>query len=163
MKNKISWTPLNNSEGIPDEMLLTTPLGIFKANDHSSPFHQFHFEIMNTNFRIMRSMIPLLNGCDGIESVTLLSGYRAAISFGKLFDCDKIKQMVELRLVGRILNTEVSVDVLPNSLKSKIRDSGTLVFPNGHIEYLGKEDEEQDREVMKKCAELVGGIYYENV
>lgn len=163
MKNKISWKPFQSSKDLDDNMVLQTKLGVFKVNDHDSPFNNFDFEVMNTNFRVMESMIPLLNSTEGLEVLVCLSSYRIVCGFAHLFSKDRVKQLIELRLVGRILNTEVSIENIPENLRTKLKDTGTLVFPNGHIEYLEKDHEDEDKEVMKKCADLVGGIYYENI
>lgn len=147
---------------LPQDAIMQTNIGPFLLSDEQSPINQLSFEVMNTNFRIMKSMINLLNTTEGIQGILCLSPYCLIVSIAKLFDKDRVRQLCELRLVGRILNTEVSIDSIPENLRVKLKDSGSLVFPNGHIEYLQKDYEDEDKEVLKKCAELVGGIYYEN-
>jgi len=160
MKNKISWTQIKKDSDLPEDIFLKSPIGMFRANNEDSPFNKFKFEIMDTNFRIMKSMVPLLNSTDGVDSIVFLSPYSLIISTGKLFNPDKVKQLIELRLVGRILNDGLLEKDVPPSILNKVKSKyGAVIFPNGEIEELTQDNYEDSREVYIKCAELVGGVF----
>jgi hypothetical protein len=162
MKNKISWTPLKRSVELPTDGLMNTALGPFSLNDENSPINQLSFEVMNTNFRMMKSMIHQLNQTQGIQALTVLSPYIIILSVGKLFDKEKVKQLVELSLVGKIINTLKYEDV-PHSVSNKMTSKfGNLAFPNGEVFHLDADSYDENKDVYEKCAELVGGVYYEN-
>lgn len=162
MKNKIRWTPLIRSHELPSEMIISSPIGPFAMGDDSSPIAQLSFEVMNTNFRIMKSMIHVLNNTAGIESILCLSPYTTILSIGKLFCKDRVRQLTELRLIGRIVNSPKIEDV-PESIRSRMTSKfGNLAFPNGEVLTLDADSYDDNKETFEKCAELVGGIYYEN-
>lgn len=155
MKHKISWTPLNRSLNFDENMVMQTQLGVFGLADPQNPVNRFKFHIMNTNFRVMKSMIKQLNQCSGVCAITVFSQYSIGLAFGDLFKPEKVKQLCELNLVGRIVNNLTEED-LPENLKSKCKSRfGNLVFPNGEV----VEVDEEDKEVYEKAADLVGGVF----
>lgn len=154
MKTKISWRPLDRLEDLPEDALMHTPLGLFRASDKNSPMNQMNFVIMDTNFRVMKSMINNMNNIVGISAIVPLNSYCIVLSLAKLFKPENIKSLIELNLVGRIVNN-LNENDLPENLKVQCKGRfGSLVFPNGEV----VEVDEEDKEIYEKCSDLVGGI-----
>lgn len=47
---------------------------------------------MNTNFVISHPMVPALENIEGLESLKIISKYRARVGVGKLFDDESVKK-----------------------------------------------------------------------
>ena len=152
MKSKITWKKLEHSEEIP-ELVLNTVIGPYKSTDLGSPHSQFKFHIMNTNFKITEEIGARLNRTNGISSIIFLSPYNCIVSFAELFCENKVKMNVELQLVGKILNTNLEISSVPESLLDKVKPN-SMLFPNGESIPI----DEENREASKECMEVVGGV-----
>src|SRR3990167_3004023 len=140
MKSKITWVPITREEDLGD-LIINSPIGPFRANSPQSPTNALNFEIMNTNFKITNEMVQRLNRTVGIESLVCISPYQTICSIGKLFDREKVKTNVELQLVGRILNCNLEIANIPESILEKVK-SPAMLFPNGESVPLDEENEE---------------------
>lgn len=152
MKSKISWKRIEHLEEMP-ELVLNTAIGPFKSNDQGSPLASFKFHLMSTNFKITEEIGARLNRTNGVSSLIFLSPYSVCLSFGELFDEVRVKQNIELQLVGKILNTNLESKDVPESLLNKIKVH-SMLFPNGEIVPI----DEDNSEISKECMEMVGGV-----
>lgn len=155
MKSKISWKKIEHLEEMP-ELVLNTAIGPFKSNDQGSPLASFKFHLMSTNFKITEDIGARLNRTSGVSSLIFLSPYSVCLSFGELFDESRVKQNIELQLVGRILNTNLDSSCVPEDILSKVK-TPSMLFPNGESIALDEENSEVSKE-CKECMEFVGGV-----
>lgn len=155
-KNKIAWKVMTRDE-LPDA-IISTSLGPFKGDNEDSPLNQLNLYIMDTNFRVTKNMINILDSTEGVAGILPLHSYCIVLSLAKLFKSENIKKLIELRLTGRIINV-LGVDDVPEKLIEKANSKyGNLIFPNGFV-YKLDESNEEDKGLLEKCAELVGGVF----
>ena len=161
MRDTIVWEPINAyDETLPEEAMIQTPIGLFRANSRN-PINSFNFFMVHSNFSFSKKQYYVIRMTPGIETLTLLSPFKVLVSIGKLFKVERVKQLLELRILGRIVNDGMTLEDLPDSILKKQEGLATLVFPNSNVLHLTHDDYESDIEAYRKTAELVGGVLLE--
>ncbi len=161
MRDTIVWEPINaHDETLPEEAMIQTPIGLFRANQ-KNPINSFNFFMVHSNFSFSKKQYYVVRMTPGIETLTLLSPFKCLVSIGKLFKVDRVKQLLELRLLGRIVNDGITLEDLPENVLKTREGLASLVFPNGSVLHLTHDDYESDIATFRKTAELVGGVLLE--
>lgn len=98
-KKKIDWQEVDLRELFED-----APIDL---HDHDPEKGMFEFvlekymeknstlNILHSNFNLSLKILKRLAIVDGVEAVIPLGRYKAIIMFGKLFECDEVKQSVQ--------------------------------------------------------------------
>lgn len=64
---------------------IITPFGVLPLTETSLASTHFKFWIGHTNFKLLKSHYGVIEACDGVESLDILTPYRFRIAAGKLF------------------------------------------------------------------------------
>lgn len=88
------------------------PFGIIPIHEGNLPSKLFNFWRIDTTFRLINPLhIDILNNIDGIETLDILTSYRARIGIGLLFDEDEVKENVDKILLGSVSNINKEEDL----------------------------------------------------
>ena len=153
---KITWEKITLTEF--EGMFANSPLGPVHFGSPLSP-SGLDAEVMNTDFVITHKNLISINMTKGVEAVRLMTGYKILICFAPLIPKETTKSVLELIITGKIAHNTIDI---PDSLKNKINNDITVVFPNGNMIGCNKDDPDyQDNiELYKKTSELVGGYFH---
>ncbi len=146
--------------------VLFTPFGALSVHDHIYASSNFDFWLMHTNFDITESVAGVVEEVDGVETLEVMTRYRARIGMPKsgLFQPRDVMATVESKIKEFFLNCQnyllhgLSVDVAEkvietkNDLADKFTSWSILVLPNGNMEILCTND--IDKEYVNKLATL---------
>ena len=141
-----------------------SPFGQF-ADDDFHPLNMFNLYILKTDFSITKSNINELSVLDGIELLNPISKYQLTVGIGELFNDEYIKQKIESILCGTnqdILDIESITDQdckkeavnIREELKSFYKYWAMLVYPNGVIDKVYSDDEQDFTERLNEMEEL---------
>jgi len=83
-----------------------TPFGILPITEESLASKHFNFWVGHTNFRIKKSLLNLIEQCDGVETVDVFTPYRFRIGIGMLFDGKTVKAKVRSCLLKAVKNVK---------------------------------------------------------
>lgn len=98
-----------NNEYIKSKMnkpvkVISSPMGLIPYNEYTASSKIFNFWVGHTNFNITKSIIDIIERCDGVELLDVFTRYRFRIGIGKCFnDSDTMKTIsdnVELFLTN---------------------------------------------------------------
>lgn len=64
---------------------IMTPFGVLPLTETSLASNHFKFWIGHTNFKLLNSHQEVIEGCDGVETLDILTPYRFRIAAAKLF------------------------------------------------------------------------------
>lgn len=180
------------SIGNPDNKVILTPFGLLTIMDGSLAAHHFDFWIMHVNFDITEEIVQKISQIRGVESLEVLSRYRARIGFPvgetkndkgeqiKMFDSTLIKKDIENILLQNTLiqNIELDQDIL-NSYNEEVLEEfenlkpifsqvdywAVLILPNGNLEYVATDslDEFSTKcQVFETTASMTGAFFTSN-
>jgi len=100
--------PLNDSfmddmplYSVPIKTIMT-PFGVLPLTETSLASKHFKFWVGHANFRLFEDYIPVIEQCDGVESVDILTPYRFKIGIGLLFQDRQVMNNVRAALLGAI-------------------------------------------------------------
>lgn len=129
--------------------------------------NKFNFWIGHTNFKITQRDLSILDDLiDGVESLAIVSPYRFIVSIGHLFNETQIKKIIEKTIcqIPFKFDTQLSQDILDlkNLLNANFLDWYIYVLPNGCIEYVGLNENQEEFDtislVFKNSEQRYGGI-----
>lgn len=79
--------------------IMESPLGVFEKDDKFSPYRQFEFWMLHTNFDISSIEFVIANFHEGVEVVQIQSRYRMLIAFAKMFNGTEVRQTLADKLI----------------------------------------------------------------
>lgn len=65
--------------------VIASPLGLIPYNEHTAPSKIFNFWIGHTNFNVSKSIVDIIEKCEGVELLDVFTRYRFRIGVGKCF------------------------------------------------------------------------------
>ena len=76
--------------------VISSPLGLIPYNEHTASSKIFNFWVGHTNFNISKSIVDIIERCDGVELLDIFTRYRFRIGIGKCFtDSDVMKSITD--------------------------------------------------------------------
>ena len=76
--------------------VISSPLGLIPYNEHTASSKIFNFWVGHTNFNISKSVVDIIERCDGVELLDIFTRYRFRIGIGKCFtDSDVMKLITD--------------------------------------------------------------------
>ena len=98
-----------DDEGIIDEQFYTqpyktimTPFGILPLTEHSLASNHFKLWVGHTNFKLLQSSVDIIEGCDGVETVDIMTPYRFRLGIAKMFKDRDVMNGVKEALIAAI-------------------------------------------------------------
>lgn len=134
-----------------------SPMGVIPLNESNMPSKVFNFWMMHTNFDIDEKVFNVLQNMPGVETLEILTRYRARISFGKVFKfSDKIRRKIRQELCGtkstKSKDGHIDLTIMKNHLKSKYPFWAIFINRDNQVETKGHKDKlviEQEIEQRK--------------
>ncbi len=83
---------------------IITPFGVLPLTEHSLASNYFKFWIGHTNFKVLKTHASVIESCDGVESLDILTPYRFRIAAGKLFRDRDVMYNVRKALLKVVAN-----------------------------------------------------------
>tara|TARA_Y100001938_G_C7977816_1_gene372725 strand:- start:155 stop:868 length:714 start_codon:yes stop_codon:yes gene_type:complete len=159
--------------------ITSTPHGFVTLTEHSFASKHFDFWTMHYNRDITESIIKKIEKCDGVETLTPLTRYRARIGFNRILiqagvlNLSEAKRGIEKCILGNNKNRksyeeEISIfsktvisevkKIISTKLEGK-RSWFLYVFPNGNIESMSSETKgfEEKKKMFEQIQSLIGG------
>ena len=157
--------------------LLNTPFGIMTIGDHNLVAKQFDFWTLHTNFDITPEIVDIIENVPGVETLDVLTRYRARVGFPKsgffdssvvkvniqnaIYELDKNRDVNLSKHIATIFNNDVAAIVMAE--KEKVEDSTSwaiFILPNGELTTVVEDDQTIFNDSVQKFTELqsdVGG------
>lgn len=79
--------------------VISSPLGLIPYNEHTAPSKIFNFWVGHTNFNISKSIINIIEACDGVELLDVFTRYRFRIGVGKCFTDSAVMNSITVNTV----------------------------------------------------------------
>lgn len=84
--------------------VISSPLGLIPYNEYTASGKIFNFWVGHTNYNLSKSIIDIIEKCDGVELLDIFTRYRFRIGIGKCFnDSDIMKSITDH--TNQFLNT----------------------------------------------------------
>jgi hypothetical protein len=160
--------------------IVSTPHGFITLTEHSFASKHFDFWTIHYNRDITADIIKQIEKCDGVETLTPLTRYRARIGFNRILiqsgvlNLTEAKKGIENCILGTTDKTpshEQELAMFSNDIVSeagKIIDNKLqgkegwflYVFPNGNIECMSSESKgfAEQNKMFEQIQSLIGGI-----
>jgi hypothetical protein len=179
--------------GIDNQKIISTPFGLLTVNSNSLATSNFDFWIMHTNFDITPTIAATISNIEGVETIEILTRYRARIGFpisefidknGKrqrLFSSTEIKQKIEKSLLEKPSHSNITIDTIIRNLfndevlavfnqkrllASKYEYWAMLILPNGNIQVTqtdNKEEYEKQYKILNDTSNLISGYIVNHI
>lgn len=81
---------------------IITPYGVLPLTETSLASSHFKFWVGHSNFKLMESFYSVIEDCNGVESLDILTPYRFRIAVGKMFLDRDVMHQVRSTLLGVI-------------------------------------------------------------
>lgn len=94
--------PLDNFKK-PIQSILT-PFGVLPITDKTLASSRFKFWVGHANFKLMHRHYPIIENCDGVEYVEIMTPYRFKIAIGKMFEDRSVMFQVKEALISSLSN-----------------------------------------------------------
>jgi hypothetical protein len=161
---KDSYEKMEGNIGRPkySGAVLVGPMGVIPINENASPGKIYNFWIMHTNFNIGKRVLNLLKTCPGVESLDVFTRYRARLSFGKVFNEEKVKRKIQKLLCHEEKKVKEvkgnNLDLLKKQMSSKYSNWAIAVTNNKQIKLFSGDSREEVEQKLNS-----GGNEYEKV
>ena len=168
--------------------IVSTPHGFVSLTEHSFASKSFDFWTMHYNKDITQDIAEKIEKCEGVETINVLTRYRARIGFNRTllqsgaFSLNSIRKKIEetiieekkndsyLETCKQLLMFTKDVKEVVDEIKKRFSQSSKFwaiyVLPNGKTETVSstKETEEFQRQVelFKATKKMVGGEILES-
>mgnify|MGYP001233352114 CR=1 FL=1 len=90
----------------PPIKTIMTPFGILPLTEDSLASKSFKFWVGHSNFKLLDSFYELIESCEGVESVDIMTPYRFRIAVGKMFQDRDVMYNVKLKLTCWMVENE---------------------------------------------------------
>ncbi len=169
-EKKVSFNPTR---------ITSTPHGFVTLTEHSFASKHFDFWTLHYNRDITADIIKKIEECDGVETLTPLTRYRARIGFNRILiqagvlNLTEAKRGIEKCILGNTNSRPpheqelamFSSDIVSEAKKiisSKLEGKGVwflYVFPNGSIECMSSESKgfAEKNKMFEQIQSLIGG------
>jgi hypothetical protein len=172
---------------IDHQKILSTPFGLLTLNSNTLAINNFDFWIMHTNFDLTQNIAEKIARVPGVETLEILTRYRARLGFPKsetideagnnvrMFDSMKVKHEVEESILYKKYKNNLTVDLIVRNLfndkvlttlqviKNKISKNdywAVYILPNGFFEILQTNNQEEFHTKLNNlvnCLNMAGG------
>lgn len=88
----------NIKKGPPLGPAVICDFGILPINERTLTSKQFNLWMINTNFTITSDVADTLEETDGVESLDIVTRYKARFSVGECFSTEEVKKDITMRL-----------------------------------------------------------------
>ncbi len=138
---------------------LMGPQGVLPLLNSNIASKNFNFWIVHTNFRLDVEVKNLVQSVEGVESFEQISPYRWRISFGRLFDEEKIQFILKDKVTTLVRNRHIEdtcnvtpgrLNFLKEALTSQYNFWVILVKKNLHETLVGGTKEEVEKKLLEK-------------
>jgi hypothetical protein len=76
--------------------VISSPLGLIPYNEYTASGKIFNFWVGHTNYNLSKSVIDIIEKCNGVELLDVFTRYRFRIGIGKCFnDSDVMKNITD--------------------------------------------------------------------
>tara|TARA_E500000331_G_C17225568_1_gene700154 strand:+ start:114 stop:839 length:726 start_codon:yes stop_codon:yes gene_type:complete len=174
-KKNISYNPMR---------IVSTPHGFVSLTEHSFASKNFDFWTLHYSRDITKKVEEIIEKCEGVESLNVLTRYRARIGFNRpliqsgVFNLSEIKKNIENSIISSKANHKEKEEIEESSFNREIKDKAknvierlsmfkrwsVYVLPNGNIETVVGSDDSGDFEKTKSLFEeaerIVGGMVF---
>lgn len=168
-----------NRVHLPDmKKVIVGPFGAFEVSNFTSPYKDHLIFTGHTNFVLTRSIVDIIDACEGVDALRVPSKYTFHISVGLGFDIEEVLGNIESKL--GVIGDFTDDDDVNNDLSKIIADLvkeltqykmwAFYVMPNGEYETAFTNSEDQDEiddfmnkvEMFKECKKISNGIFFSN-
>ena len=158
--------------------MMSTPHGFISMTEHSFASKHFDFWTLHYNRDLTEDLIKKIEKCEGVETLTPLTRYRARIGFNRILikaeavNLRECKKQIEECILGKKENKpedelqDFSSDVVSRATQiikdfeiDGKRSWFLYVFPNGSIEYMSSDSEGylEKNKTFEEIESLIGG------
>lgn len=76
--------------------VIASPLGLIPYNEYTASSKIFNFWVGHTNFNLSKSVVDIIEKCEGVELLDIFTRYRFRVGIGKCFnDSDTMKTIMD--------------------------------------------------------------------
>ena len=90
----------------PPIKTIMTPFGILPLTEDCLASKSFKFWVGHSNFKLLENFYEIIESCEGVESVDIMTPYRFRIAIGKMFQDRNVMYNVKLRLTSWMVENE---------------------------------------------------------
>ena len=156
-KRKIVWEKLQymNHFIMEDEESLENSISPY-SNAYISKAWVFHI-----NFKLTEEDINNLINIDGVEKLVPITRYKIVVTIGELFDCRKIKHLVNscLKIDSFTKTPKFNLDSLVKECQTK--NTMGIMFPNGKYQVYNDEEYGYFQKILE-AKSVTGGVIVRN-
>lgn len=144
-KMKIIWQKFSLYEEDDEDSENITKLILPQENSSQRLLSSFNFWLGHTDEKITKRIFNIIDNCDGVEILNLISQYRFVIAIGHCFDERDVKKTIEVALGSQ--DPEIPPELLEVIYElrqdlNKFKNWVICIVPNGEIDATYDEDEE---------------------
>ena len=174
-RKNISYNPMR---------IVSTPHGFVSLTEHSFASKNFDFWTLHYSRDITKKVEEIIEKCEGVESINVLTRYRARIGFNRpliqsgVFNLSEIKKNIENSIINSTPNYVEEETIEHSSFSKEIKDKAknviqrlsmfkrwsVYVLPNGNIETVVGSDNSGDFEktqsLFEQAEKIVGGMVF---
>lgn len=85
---------------------IMTPFGILPLTEQSLASNHFKLWVGHTNFKLLQSSLDVIEECEGVETVDIMTPYRFRLGVGKMFKDRDVMNTVKEALINAIPHQE---------------------------------------------------------
>jgi len=74
--------------------VIASPLGLIPYNEHTASSKIFNFWVGHTNFNISKTIVNIIEKCEGVELLDIFTRYRFRIGIGKCFADNEVMRSI---------------------------------------------------------------------
>lgn len=176
----------SHDPNIPNPMqIINTPYGFMTLTEHSFASKHFDFWTVHCNFPITQAISDAVENVPGVETLNVMTKYRARIGFNRIlfqanaFDLNEVREGVEIAAkkaciknneldhIGELLLFSADIRALAEQTKKKLSKSNhwtMYVLPNGQMETFTefKRTDSMDKKtaLFNSAKRLIGGAVF---
>lgn len=161
--------------------IINTKLGLLTVTEHTLAANQFDFWNIHTNFDITDDVLTKLRTAEGVETLQIISRYRARIGFPRVetFDVSVCKSKISSMLCREVEEQDVlsslpDDDLFPEEVQREVsalldnikKNKYWFVYvaPNGHIDSVAASSKNEiflsKKSLFQRVYQAVGGSIY---
>lgn len=175
LKKNVSYNPMR---------IVSTPHGFVSLTEHSFASKNFDFWTLHYSRDITKNVEEIIEKCEGVESLNVLTRYRARIGFNRpliqagVFDINKLRKNIENSILHSEANYKENKDLEISYFSTDIEEKtknvidrlsmfkrwSVYVLPNGNIETVvgsdNSEEFEKTKTLFEEAEKIVGGVVF---
>lgn len=75
--------------------VISSPMGLIPYNEYTASSKIFNFWVGHTNFNLSKSIVSLIESCEGVEILDIFTRYRFRLGVGKCFIDSEVMQKIQ--------------------------------------------------------------------